>query len=152
MRRSKLVLVDADTVGRARTGDEAYTVNLLRELPFSAPDLTFAASLRDPAAMPDDVPQSVRRLALPVASPYRRIPFALPRLARSERAALLHVQYFVAPRLSLPSVVTVHDLSFARRPELFGCAGPHAARAARARIGAPRSACDRRLGVHPRWI
>ncbi len=31
--RRKLVLVDADTVGRARTGDEAYTINLLRELP-----------------------------------------------------------------------------------------------------------------------
>jgi glycosyltransferase involved in cell wall biosynthesis len=113
------VLVDADTVGRARTGDEAYTINLLRELPFAAPDITFAASLRDPIAMPDDVPQSVVRLALPVASPYRRIPFALPRLARRAGATLLHTQYFVAPRLPLPSVVTVHDLSFTRRPELF---------------------------------
>ena len=115
-----LVLVDADTVGRARTGDEAYTINLLRELPGVAPDLAFAASLRDPAAMPDDVPSSVRRLALDVASPYRRIPLALPRLARREGAALLHVQYFVAPRTQVPAVVTVHDLSFTRRPELFG--------------------------------
>ena len=115
-----LVLVDADTVGRARTGDEAYTINLLRELPDVAPDLAFAASLRDPAAMPDDVPSSVRRIALPVASPYRRIPFALPRLARREGASLVHVQYFVAPRVAIPAVVTVHDLSFTRRPELFG--------------------------------
>jgi glycosyltransferase involved in cell wall biosynthesis len=117
--KRKLVLIDADTVGRARTGDEAYTINLLRELPFAAPDLAFAASLRDPASMPDDVPESVRRLALPVASPYRRIPLAFPQLARREGASLVHVQYFVAPRLSLPSVVTVHDLSFTRRPELF---------------------------------
>jgi glycosyltransferase involved in cell wall biosynthesis len=115
-----LVLIDADTVGRARTGDEAYTVNLLRELPGVAPDLAFAASLRDPAAMPADVPATVRRLPLAVASPYRRIPFSLPQLARHEGAALLHVQYFVAPHIGIPTVVTVHDLSFTRRPELFG--------------------------------
>jgi glycosyltransferase involved in cell wall biosynthesis len=115
-----LVLVDADTVGRARTGDESYVINLLRALPEAAPDLAFAASLRDPLDMPEDVPAPVRRLALAVASPYRRIPFALPRLARHERASLLHVQYFVAPRLHLPTVVTVHDLSFTRSPELFG--------------------------------
>jgi glycosyltransferase involved in cell wall biosynthesis len=115
-----LVLVDADTVGRARTGDEAYTINLLRELPSAAPDLAFAASLRDPADMPADVPAEVQRLALAVGSPYRRIPFAFPRLARREDAALVHVQYFVAPRLPAPCVVTVHDLSFTRRPELFG--------------------------------
>ena len=77
-----LVLIDADTVGRARTGDEAYTINLLRELPGVAPDLRFAASLRDPRDMPNDVPTHVRRLELNVASPYRRIPFSLPQLAR----------------------------------------------------------------------
>jgi glycosyltransferase involved in cell wall biosynthesis len=115
-----LVLVDADTVGRARTGDEAYTINLLRELPGVAPDLSFAASLRDPEDMPGDVPPNVRRLELNVASPYRRIPFSLPHLAEREKARLLHVQYFVAPRPKLPTVVTVHDLSFTRHPELFG--------------------------------
>ncbi len=115
-----LVLVDADTVGRARTGDEAYTINLLRELPGVAGDLAFAATLRDPEAMPEDVPHAVRRIPLAVASPYRRIPFDLPRVARRERAALIHLQYFVAPRIGIPTVVTVHDLSFTRRPELFG--------------------------------
>ena len=79
--RRPLVLIDADTVGRARTGDESYTINLLRELPAAATDLAFAATLRDPAAMPADVPATVRRLTLDVVSPYRRIPLALPRLA-----------------------------------------------------------------------
>jgi glycosyltransferase involved in cell wall biosynthesis len=115
-----MVLIDADTVGRARTGDEAYTINLLRELPDAAPDLTFAATLRHLRDMPNDVPAHVRRIELDVVSPYRRIPFSLPQVARREHAALLHTQYFVAPRLRLPAVVTVHDLSFTRRPELFG--------------------------------
>jgi glycosyltransferase involved in cell wall biosynthesis len=114
-----LVLVDGDTVGRGRTGDEIYTVNLLRELPAAAPELALACSLRVPADLPADVPDTVRRLALDVASPYRRIPLAFPALARREGAALAHTHYFVAPRLRCPAVVTVHDVSYARAPELF---------------------------------
>ena len=107
-----LVLLDADVVGRARTGDESYTVGLLRELPGVAHDLRFACSLRDLADLPADVPAEVERHALPVASPYRRIPFVFPRLARRVGAALVHVHYFVAPALPCPAVLTVHDLSF----------------------------------------
>jgi glycosyltransferase involved in cell wall biosynthesis len=116
---SPLVLVDGDTVGRGRTGDESYTVNLLRELPGAAPELALACSLRVPADLPDDVPASVRRLQLDVANPYRRIPLAFPKLARREGAALAHLHYFVSPRLACPAVVTVHDISYARAPELF---------------------------------
>ena len=114
-----LVLLDADTVGRGRTGDESYTVNLLRELPGAAPDLALACSVRDPGDIPSDVPRSVRRIALDVKSPYRRIPLSFPGLARREGAALAHSHYFVAPRMPCPSVVTVHDISYARAPELF---------------------------------
>ena len=116
---SPLVLIDGDTIGRGRTGDESYTINLLRELPGAAPELALACSLRDPADVPADVPSSVRRLPLSVASPYRRIPLAFPALARREGAALAHVHYFVSPRLRCPAIVTVHDLSYARAPELF---------------------------------
>ncbi len=77
-----LVLVDGDTIGRGRTGDEAYTVGLLRELPDAAPDLRFACSLRDPAAFPPGLPPGLELHPLPVAAPYRRIPVAFPRLAR----------------------------------------------------------------------
>jgi glycosyltransferase involved in cell wall biosynthesis len=119
VRSEPLVLVDGDTVGRRRTGDESYTVNLLRELPAAAPELSFACSLRDRADLPTDVPEAVRRLRLDVPSPYRRIPFAFPALARREGAALAHVHYFLPPRLPCPAVVTVHDVSYARVPELF---------------------------------
>ena len=142
-----LVLIDADTVGRARTGDEAYTINLLRELPGAAPDLRVrghACATR--ATCRDDVPAHVRRIELNVASPYRRIPFALP-AARAARAgaALLHVQYFVAPRLRIPTVVTVHDLSFTRRPELFGLRDRLLLGGLVPGLGAPGAARDRGL-------
>ena len=115
-----LVLIDGDTIGRARTGDETYTVELLRALPAAAPWARLACSLRDPAAMPAGVPAAIERVPLAVASPLRRIPFSFPRLARRLAAALVHVHYFAAPTLPCPAVVTVHDLSFLRRPELFG--------------------------------
>jgi glycosyltransferase involved in cell wall biosynthesis len=114
-----LVLVDGDTVGRGRTGDESYTVNLLRELPAAAPEFAFATSLRNPSDLPSDVPAAVRRLPLNVASPYRRIPLAFPALARREGAALAHLHYFLPPTLGCPAVVTVHDISYERAPELF---------------------------------
>ena len=102
MSSGPLVLLDGDTVGRRRTGDESYTVNLLRELPGNAPELSFACSLRDPADLPADVPPSVRRLQLDVSSPYRRIPLSFPALARREAAAVAHLHYFAPPRLPLP--------------------------------------------------
>ena len=114
-----LVLLDGDVIGRSRTGDETYTVNLLRALPEAAPELRFACSLRDPSVLPDGVPESVERRQLDVSSPYRRIPFSFPALARAQGAAAAHVHYFVAPRMPCPVVVTVHDASYARAPELF---------------------------------
>ena len=96
-----LVLIDGDTIGRGRTGDESYTINLLRELPGAAPELSLACSLRDPQDVPSDVPAAVRRLALPVASPYRRIPLAFPALAPQggRRARARAVLRLAAPAL-----------------------------------------------------
>ena len=56
-----MIVVDADVLGRNRTGEETYVLNLLRQLPFVAPDLTFAAVTR----RPDLVPEGVEPLELP---------------------------------------------------------------------------------------
>ena len=145
-----LVLLDGDTVGRRRTGDESYTVNLLRELPAAAPELSFACSLRDPgrpargrAAPPCGA------CALDVASPYRRIPLAFPALARREAAALAHLHYFARSAPALPGGRdgARHLLRPRARAVL---AARSRALPLRARVAAPRRARDRRLGVHAR--
>src|SRR3954469_8449056 len=59
-----LVVVDADVLGRRRTGDETYVENLLRTLPAVAPDLRLAAITRPP----DLVPEGVEPIALPARS------------------------------------------------------------------------------------
>ena len=70
------VLIDADVLGRQRTGDETYVENLLRELPAAASDLHFAAVTR----FPEQVPDGVEALELPAGSQELRLAWRLPRL------------------------------------------------------------------------
>jgi glycosyltransferase involved in cell wall biosynthesis len=112
-----LVVVDADVLGRQRTGDERYVANLLRTLPAPARDagLRIAAVTR----RPDLVPEGVDAIELAGRSQELRMAWALPRLLRRLGAALVHTQYAVPLRCPCPTVVTIHDLSFERDPALM---------------------------------
>lgn len=105
-----LVVVDADVLGRRRTGDETYVENLLRELPAAAPDLRLAAVTR----RPDLVPPGVEPVELPARSQELRMAWSLPRLLRRLEPALAHFQHALPLGCPCPAVVTVHDLSFER--------------------------------------
>lgn len=107
-----LVAVDADVLGRHRTGDERYVLNLLRQLPAVAPDLDVVATTRHPELVPD----GIRPIVLRTTSASRRMLVDLPRAVGG--AGVLHTQYAVPPRWRGPSVVTVHDLSFVDLPRL----------------------------------
>ncbi len=111
-----LVLLDADVLGRQRTGDETYVSALLAQLPQLADDLRFAAVTR----RPDLVPTGIEPIELPAGSQPLRMAWSLPRLLSRIRPALSHFQYAVAPRCPSPAVVTIHDLSFERDPRLMG--------------------------------
>jgi glycosyltransferase involved in cell wall biosynthesis len=113
-----LVVVDADVLGRQRTGDETYVRNLLRELAPIVDDgeLRLAALTRHPELVPD----GVEPVELQARSQELRMARALPRALRELGADLVHTQYALPLRSPCPGVVTVHDLSFARNPELMG--------------------------------
>ena len=111
-----LVLLDADVLGRHRTGDETYVHNLLRRLPAAAAgELRFAAVTRHP----DLVPDGIEPIALRARFQELRMADALPRLLRRVRPALAHFQHSLPLGWRGPSVVTVHDLSFERDPTLM---------------------------------
>jgi glycosyltransferase involved in cell wall biosynthesis len=109
------VLIDADVLGRQRTGDETYVENLLRALPAAAPDLRFAAVTRHP----ERVPEGIEPLALPAGSQELRMAWSLPRLLRRVRPRLGHYQHALPLRSVGAMVLTVHDLSFEREPGLM---------------------------------
>jgi glycosyltransferase involved in cell wall biosynthesis len=112
-----LVLVDADVLGRQRTGDETYVSNLLRALAPLAP----AAGLRLAAVTRhlELVPEGISPVLLPARSQELRMAWSLPRLLRRLGPALAHFQHALPLACPCPAVVTVHDVSFERRPPLM---------------------------------
>ncbi len=111
-----MILIDADVLGRNRTGEETYVLNLLRQLPVVAPDLSFAAVTRHPEL----VPEGVEAIALPARSQEIRMAIALPRLLRRLRPELSHFQHALPLGLRGPSLVTIHDLHFEHDPSVMG--------------------------------
>ena len=82
-----LVLIDADVLGRERTGDETYVQNMLRRLPQAAgTTLRFAAVTR----RPELVPSSVEAIELVARRQEPRMAWMLPRLLRRNRREIVH--------------------------------------------------------------
>jgi glycosyltransferase involved in cell wall biosynthesis len=111
----RLVAIDADVLGRQRTGDETYVENLLRELGAAAPEFRLAAVTR----RPELVPAGIEPVELLSRRQPWRMAVSLPALLRRLRPALGHFLYVVPPLYRGPAVVTVQDLSFERHPELM---------------------------------
>jgi glycosyltransferase involved in cell wall biosynthesis len=114
---TRLVVVDADVLGRQRTGDETYVRNLLRELV----PLADGANVRLAAVTrrPELVPAGVEAVELPARFQELRMALGLPKTLRRLGADLCHTQYALPLRSPCPCVVTVHDVSFERDPELM---------------------------------
>jgi len=111
-----VILLDADVLGRERTGDETYVLNLLRELPRVAPELRFAAVTR----RPELVPEGVEPIELGTRSQELRMAWTLPRLLRRLRPEVAHFQHALPLGFRGRSVVTLHDLSFEADPTAMG--------------------------------
>jgi glycosyltransferase involved in cell wall biosynthesis len=109
-----LVVIDADVLGRQRTGDETHIAGLLGELAGAA-GLRLAAVTR----RPELVPAGIQPVTLPARSQVLRMAVRLPRLLRRLRPALAHFQHSLPLACPCPAVVTVHDLSFERDPGLM---------------------------------
>jgi glycosyltransferase involved in cell wall biosynthesis len=108
------VVVDADVLGRQRTGDETYVLHLLEELAGLDSGLAIHALARRAEVVPPGIVPEV----LPVGSYAARLAWHLPRRLKRLSASLAHFQYVVPPGYHGPAVVTVHDLSYEFLPEL----------------------------------
>ena len=111
-----MIVVDADFLGRGRTGDETYVENLLRAMAPLAGDLRIAALTRDAAL----VPEGIEPIVLPARSQELRMAWSVPRALGRLRPRLAHFVHALPPRLPCPAVLTVQDLSFERAGSLMG--------------------------------
>jgi len=113
--------IDGDTLGRKRTGDESYLASLIRSLGQCDPTNRYSVFVRDATRVIPQFPGLAHwhfRQVRP-ASIWLRHPVGLPLALRRQPLDLLHTQYFVPPFCRCPVVVTVHDISYAVRPEYF---------------------------------
>jgi glycosyltransferase involved in cell wall biosynthesis len=110
-----LVLIDADALGRQRTGNETYIRELLGGLVGRAADLRLAAVTRHPEL----VPEGIEPVGLPARHQILRMSLQLPLLLRRLHPRVAHFQHALPLGYSGRSVVTVHDLSFERDPGLM---------------------------------
>jgi len=109
--------VDAHAIGRHLTGNEVYVRSLLNA--FAAVDgesefLAYVTGREAAAVVPSRF--TVRQIA---RNPFVRLGFDFERRLREDRPALLHVQYTAPLRCPVPTVVSVHDVSFLEHPEYF---------------------------------
>jgi glycosyltransferase involved in cell wall biosynthesis len=111
-----LVVIDADVLGRRRTGDETYVQQLLRALPGAGDGLRFAAITRHPEL----VPEGIEPIRLPTRMQELRMAVRVPLLLRRLRPALAHFVHSLPLVLPCPAVLTVQDLSFERDRSLMG--------------------------------
>ncbi len=111
-----LVVIDADVLGRRRTGDETYVAGLLQALPQVESGLRFAAITR----RPELVPEGVEAIELGAGVQELRMAVRVPRLLRKLRPALAHFVHALPPRLPCPGILTIQDVSFERDASLMG--------------------------------
>ena len=110
------VLVDADVLGRRRTGDETYVEQLLRALPEVAGGLRIGALTRDATLVPDGIEPIVLR----ARTQELRMAVGVPQLLQRLRPALAHFVHALPLTCPVPAALTIQDLSWERDPSVFG--------------------------------
>jgi glycosyltransferase involved in cell wall biosynthesis len=108
--------IDAHVVGRRKTGNETYVVNLATALS-QRHDVRPLVYLDAGAKWPQPNGPDTRQLNW--RSSFLRIPVELPIRARRDGCDLLHVQYVAPPITRLPIVTAIHDVSFEDVAGLF---------------------------------
>ena len=115
------IAIDAHMVGTRETGNETYTLNLIKALQQLDDGNTYLLLTDDPHRLRsriEETPWFQVRQVRP-AQDYLRIPLGMPWLAWREHVDVLHVTYNAPPVCPCPIVVTVHDISFRLDPDQF---------------------------------
>ncbi len=112
--------VDAHAIGRHLTGNEIYVRSLLRSFAEIDRRSEFIAYISNSGAE-GWIPKrfKVGRVA---GNPWTRLGWDLARRLRADKPDLIHVQYTAPLFTAVPTVVTVHDVSFLEHPEYFPAA------------------------------
>lgn len=115
------IAIDVHMVGERETGNETYTLNLVRHLLEVDRENAYALLTPHPERLLAKLGLPPHAVVLRVrpGNAFLRVPLALPLLVARWRADLLHVNYVAPPFCPCPTVVTVHDISYEFFPAFF---------------------------------
>ena len=122
---SMKIAIDIRKIGKRQTGDEVYTVNLVKGLIkidrknsyyLCTDSVESESRVRNVLG---DIPSNFKIVALSPEGKLFWTKWALPRFAKKEKIDLVHVQYITPKRLSsrIKLITTIHDVSFSRYPK-----------------------------------
>jgi len=111
------VAFDIHTLGQNATGNETYAEGLRRSFLLDPPpDMDFVFYQTNPVI---DGELAGRLRQLRPGGSILRLLLATPLALQRDHVDVAHFQYFAPPIAVCPNVLTIHDLSFERHPELF---------------------------------
>lgn len=113
--------IDAHSLGAKLTGNETYTVNLIRNLAKIDSENKYRLYITKKAILGDDLfkNNNFHATLVKCGNRWGRVFFHMPLELVNKKAELLHLQYFPPLILSSKFVVTVHDVSFVFFPQWF---------------------------------
>jgi len=116
--------IDAHFIGKQETGNETYTLNLIRSLAVVDPepnDYSLYLTNAEAAARPLVADSRFHNRLLKPTNPLVRIPFVFPWEVTRRPVDVLHTHYTVPPFLpkSTRTVVTIHDISWEYYPQFY---------------------------------
>ena len=121
--------IDIRAIGYQRTGDETYTLQLIKSLAkmdknnkyFLYTDIHDQSSLNKVEKLLSIDNKNFKVIPVSPRSKLLWTMYSLPKQARKDNIDILHVQY-IAPLFlskSIKLITTIHDISFARYPEFI---------------------------------
>ncbi|NLE75932.1 MAG: glycosyltransferase family 4 protein [Chloroflexi bacterium] len=115
------IAIDVHMVGERETGNETYTLNLVRHLLELDTSHRFGLLTPHPERLLErlSLPPHAEVLSVTPAQSLLRVPLGLPLRAWRWGADVLHVNYVAPPFCPCPVVVTVHDISYEFFPQFF---------------------------------
>jgi len=121
--------IDIRAIGYQRTGDETYTLQLVKSLAkidtknqyFLYTDVIDVDKLKNIKQLLSIPNKNFRVIAVSPVSKVFWTLYSLPKRAKKDKLDILHVQYITPPYLSknIKLITTIHDISFARFPEFI---------------------------------
>jgi glycosyltransferase involved in cell wall biosynthesis len=113
------IAIDVHSLGTQSGGNETFYRQLVRGLAEDQSDNRYHLLYSSPGALNDFQWDARFQFSKIPANPIQRNGVSLPRMLQKTKPDVFHCQYVKPPFVSIPTVVTIHDLAHEHHPNFF---------------------------------